>query len=39
MLVKSVTSNTTIIFKIAHNLQPVRKILKRFCKSSLLNLF
>ena len=34
MLVKSVTSNTTRIFKVANNLQPVRKILKRLCKSS-----
>ena len=37
MLVKSVTSNITRIFAVANNLQQVRKILKRFCKSSFLN--
>ena len=32
MLVKFATSNTTRIFKVANNLQPVRKILKRLHK-------
>ena len=39
MLVKSVTSNISRIFVVANNLQPVRKILERFCKSSLRNIF
>ena len=39
MLVKSVTSSTTRIFKVANKLQTVRKILKWLCRSSLLNLF
>ena len=39
MLVKSVTSNTTRIFKVAYNLQLVRKIQKWLYKSPLLNLF
>ena len=38
MLIKFVTSNTTIIFKVANNLQPVRKILKCRHQSSLLNM-
>ena len=38
MLVKFVTSNTTIIFKEANNLQPVREILKCLHPSSLLNM-
>ena len=39
MLAKSVTSNTTRIFKVANNIQTVRKILKRLYKSFLLNFF
>ena len=39
MLVKSVTSDTTRIFKLTNNLQPVRTILKWLYKSSLLNFF
>ena len=38
MIVKPVTSRTTRIFKVANNLKPekpVRKILKRLCKSLL----
>ena len=39
MHAKSVISNMTRVFEVANNLHPVRKILKRLCKSSLLNLF
>ena len=39
MLVKSVPGKTTRVFKVANNLQPIRKILKRLYESSLLNLF
>ena len=37
--VRSITSNITRIFIVANDLQPVRKILKRLCKSALLNIF
>ena len=39
MLVKSVTNDITRIFIVGNSLQPVRKILKRLCKSTLLNIF